>query len=67
MSKIVSKIISTTIHKLIGDNQSAFSLDRIITENILLAQEILHCIKGPNKNGNVVIKLDMKKTFDRMG
>ncbi|XP_060182850.1 uncharacterized protein LOC132612777 [Lycium barbarum] len=35
------------------------SLCRLITENVLLAQEIIHGMKESNKRGNLVIKLDM--------
>ncbi|XP_060212091.1 uncharacterized protein LOC132639670 [Lycium barbarum] len=39
---------------------------RAITENILLAQEIIEDIKKPNRGGNVVLKLDMTKAYDRV-
>ncbi|XP_019264876.1 PREDICTED: uncharacterized protein LOC109242481 [Nicotiana attenuata] len=64
-NKIISKIISIRIAKilpnLISDNQSGFVKGRLITENILLAQELVHGIKKNNQGGNIVIKLDMPK------
>ncbi|XP_059290974.1 uncharacterized protein LOC132044497 [Lycium ferocissimum] len=39
---------------------------RLITENIQLAQEIVQDIKCTNRGGNMVIKLDMAKAYDRM-
>lgn len=35
-------------------------------ENVLLAQEIIRDINRRNKNVNVVVKLDIKKTYDRV-
>ncbi|KAM3200504.1 hypothetical protein P3L10_032866 [Capsicum annuum] len=32
----------------------------------MLAQEIIHNIKKPNEGGNVVIKLDLAKAYDRV-
>lgn len=69
-NKIISKILSLRLnpllHKLISPNQSDFVKDRLIYENMLLAQEIIHNISDKNKGGNVVIKLDMAKAYDRM-
>lgn len=38
----------------------------MITENVLLDQEIIHNIKQVNKGGNVIIKLDMAKAYDKI-
>ncbi|XP_070019658.1 uncharacterized protein [Nicotiana sylvestris] len=69
-SKIISKILSRRLNplltKLISNNQSGFVKDRLIAKNILLAQEIIQGIKNYNKGGNIVMKLDMKKAYDRM-
>ncbi|XP_060195070.1 uncharacterized protein LOC132624283 [Lycium barbarum] len=52
--------------KLISDNQAGFVKGRLITENVLLAQEIIHGMKESNDGGNLVIKLDMSKAYDRL-
>lgn len=69
-NKIISKIISIRIAnilpKLISDNQFGFLKGRLITENILLAQELVHGIKKINQGGNIVIKLDMSKAHDKL-
>ncbi|XP_075102351.1 uncharacterized protein LOC142177466 [Nicotiana tabacum] len=54
------------LHRIISENQSGFVKGRSITENILLAQEITLNIKNKNCGGNVIIKLDMEKAYDRM-
>nr|XP_009592913.1 uncharacterized protein LOC104089672 [Nicotiana tomentosiformis] len=47
-------------------NQSGFVKGRLITENIFLAQEIVHGIRKWNKGGNIVMKLDMSKAYDEL-
>ncbi|XP_019225765.1 PREDICTED: uncharacterized protein LOC109207323 [Nicotiana attenuata] len=66
ITKILSKRINSLLPNLISNNQSGFIKDRLITEDVTLAQEIVQGIKGPNKGGNVVPKLDMEKAYDRM-
>ncbi|XP_015159800.1 uncharacterized protein [Solanum tuberosum] len=67
-SKIISKLVSSRLGpilpELVSLNQSGFVKGRSISENIMLAQEIIHQIKKPNIGSNVVIKLDMAKAYD---
>ncbi|XP_069150536.1 uncharacterized protein [Solanum lycopersicum] len=69
-NKIISKIISTRLTPilpfLVSENQSGFVKGRSISENIMLAQEVIHGIKLPKEGKNVVIKLDMIKAYDRV-
>ncbi|XP_016513333.1 uncharacterized protein LOC107830320 [Nicotiana tabacum] len=69
-TKIISKILAERLNhilsKLISDNQSGFMKGRLITENVMLAQEIIQGISKENRGGNIVIKLDMEKAYDRM-
>ncbi|XP_049389010.1 uncharacterized protein LOC125853369 [Solanum stenotomum] len=48
------------------DGFSGFVKGRNITENVLLAQEIITDIKRRNNYHNVVVKLDMAKAYDRV-
>lgn len=52
--------------RLISQNQPGFVKYRIITENVLLAQEIITDIRLRHKPNNVIIKLDMAKAYDRV-
>ncbi|XP_060183329.1 uncharacterized protein LOC132613329 [Lycium barbarum] len=69
-NKILSKILSSRLlpmlNKLTSENQSDFIPSRMITENILLAQEVIHDIRKENEGGNMVLKLDMSKAYDRV-
>nr|XP_016444964.1 PREDICTED: uncharacterized protein LOC107770200 [Nicotiana tabacum] len=57
LTNFSSKIIS----------KSGFVKGRLITDNVLLAQEIIQGISQPNVGGNIVIKLDMAKAYNRIG
>lgn len=52
--------------KIIFINQSTFVKGRSITENVLLAQEIIRNVNVRNKNVNVMVKLDIAKAYDRV-
>ncbi|XP_070057039.1 uncharacterized protein [Nicotiana tomentosiformis] len=65
------EVIKTDLLKVVlvffgGTNQSGFVKGRSISENIMLAQEIVQGIKKPNFGANVVIKLDIEKSYDRV-
>ncbi|XP_075098066.1 uncharacterized protein LOC142175380 [Nicotiana tabacum] len=66
ISKILAKRLNPMLGKIISENQSGFFKRRMITENILLAQEIAQNINKNNREGNMIIKLDMAKAYDRM-
>jgi len=74
LSTFANKIISRVLHEritrwlplIISRNQLGFVKGRSITENVLLAQEIIRDINQRKKNHNVVVKLDMQKLYDRV-
>nr|XP_009761621.1 PREDICTED: uncharacterized protein LOC104213776 [Nicotiana sylvestris] len=66
ISKILSKRLNPILGKLISENQSGFVKGRLITENILIAQEIDQGVNKKNRGGNAIIKLDMAKAYDRI-
>ena len=69
-NKILSKILATRLEsilqRIILKNQSGFIKGRLITDNILLAEELMSSINKKCRGSNVVIKLDMAKAFDRV-
>ena len=70
--KIISKIFSSRLKrilpKIISETQSAFVAGRLITDNILVAQEMFHAVRtNPScKEKFVAIKTDMSKAYDRV-
>ncbi|XP_060195408.1 uncharacterized protein LOC132624680 [Lycium barbarum] len=66
LSKIVASRLNPYLPRLISDNQNGFINGRLITENVILAQEIVHNISKNKKKENMIIKLDMEKAYDRV-
>ncbi|XP_015166052.1 uncharacterized protein [Solanum tuberosum] len=64
ISKILAKRIAELLPRIISENQAGFVKGRLITENVVLAQA--HGIKHHDDSGNLVIKLDMSKAYDRL-
>lgn len=69
--KVISKILACGLQKflkrIISLNQGAFIEGRRIVKNTILEQEIARTVKmRKKKNGLLVIKLDMKKAYDKM-
>ena len=62
----MSNRLSPALPVLIYPNQSGFAEGWSISENIILAQEIIHQIKKPNIGSNVIINLVMAKAYDRV-
>ena len=53
---------------IFSENQSAYTKGRFITDNILVTYETMHYIsqKRTGKIGEMALKLDMNKAYDRM-
>lgn len=52
---------------LVAENQTSFVGGRYITDNIVVAQEIIHSMRvRKGKKGWMAIKIDMKKAYDRL-
>lgn len=69
--KIISKVLANRLKRwlpeLIATEQSAFVSGRQIQDNILIVQEVLHQlrIQKRTKKFHIVLKLDMKKAYDK--
>ncbi|XP_020592733.1 uncharacterized protein LOC110033172 [Phalaenopsis equestris] len=68
ISKVMSKIIVNRLQPYlsytIAAQRSTFIKVRDISDNILLAQEIIEDLDKKCRGGNMVLKLDIKKSFD---
>lgn len=68
--KVISKILVTNqrpiLDKIISPCQSAFIPGRWITENQVIAHELLHSFKMRKvKSGFMALKIDLQKAYDR--
>ncbi|XP_038697968.1 uncharacterized protein LOC119995523 [Tripterygium wilfordii] len=67
VNKIISKIMAIRLlPNIISSNQSAFVKGGDISDNVLLAQELLAHLNKKVRGNNVLIKLDMAKAYDRV-
>ncbi|GLT49980.1 hypothetical protein SLA2020_234990 [Shorea laevis] len=70
--KVISKILTNRLKPLlpsiISKNQSAFVLSRLIYDNVMVAFEMVHHLKNKRQGtkGDMAIKLDLSKAFDRV-
>lgn len=68
LSKVLANRLKRILHKCISDSQAAFVPGRDILDNALTAFEVLHSMKCKTRGkvGNIALKLDVSKAFDRV-
>ncbi|XP_062014320.1 uncharacterized protein LOC133730820 [Rosa rugosa] len=67
-SKVIANRLKVILPDLISPFQSAFVPGRLITDNILVANELAHFVhnKRDGHEGWMALKLDLSKAYDRM-
>eukprot|EP01018_Ginkgo_biloba_P025672 Gb_11085 [translate_table: standard] len=67
--KIISKLMANRLRrffpKLIFEEQGGFVPGKLIADNVVLVQEVLHSAKA-RKEKTMLVKLDMAKAYDRL-
>lgn len=68
ISKILANRLRAIIPSIISENQSAFTPNCLITDNVIILFEFMHYLnhKSEGKENYMTIKLDMSKVFDRV-
>lgn len=66
MAKVLSNRLKVILSSIILENQSAFVPKRSITNNVVVAFEIIHHMrrKTGSQEGEVALKLDISKAYD---
>ena len=67
ITKLLANCLQSILSSLIGPHQTSFVLGRHITENIVIAQEVVHSMrKKTSSTGFMAIKADLEKAYDRL-
>ena len=68
VSKVLANRLKSILPYIISESQSAFQADKAISDNILMAYEVLHHMKTKKtrKLGHMTLKLDMSKAYSRV-
>ncbi|KAG6491492.1 hypothetical protein ZIOFF_052843 [Zingiber officinale] len=66
ISKLMAQRMASVLGKVISPAQSGFVPWRLISDNILMAQELDHKLNYHIRGGNLILKLDMAKAYDRV-
>lgn len=66
--KVLANWLKLILPNVISDSQSAFVSHRLIIDNTNVAFEVLHRMrnKRTRKKGQMTIKLDISKAYDRV-
>lgn len=68
ISKVLSNRLKVILPRIVSPTQGAFVAGRLISDNLLIAHEMIHGLKtDPNCRGDyIAIKTDMSKAYDRV-
>ncbi|KAL0302145.1 UNVERIFIED_CONTAM: hypothetical protein Sangu_3117000 [Sesamum angustifolium] len=65
-TKLMTIRLEHVLPKVISLSKSSFVPGRLLSDNVLLAQELIHSLESHRSEANVVFKLDMAKAYHRV-
>lgn len=68
ITKVIANRLKGMMESIISVNQSVFISGRLISDNVMISYQVMHYLKRKrrDKEGYMVLKLDMSKAFDRI-
>lgn len=71
LMKVITKVIANRLKpvmaKLVQPTQASFIPGRLTTDNIVIAQELVHSMRyKTGKSGRMIVKVDLEKAYDRI-
>ena len=68
IGKLLANRLKEVLPQIISESQAAFIKGRLISDNILVAHELLHALSSNNKCSSefIAIKTDISKAYDRV-
>lgn len=66
ISRVLADRLANFLPQLISPQQSGFVKGRLISDNFLMAQELITGMGNKKRGGNIALKLDMAKAYDRV-
>ncbi|KAK4388151.1 hypothetical protein Sango_2421700 [Sesamum angolense] len=64
-TKLMTIQLGHVLPKVISLSQNGFVPGQLLSDNVLLAQELVHSLESRRPKANVLFKLDMAKAYDR--
>ncbi|KAH1064537.1 hypothetical protein J1N35_029524 [Gossypium stocksii] len=64
--KVIANCFRIIFPKIIGLEQAGFIAGRNITDNVIIAQEVIHSMMSSSKRKWMTIKIDLEKAYDRV-